>query len=565
MSTSLSTMTINMLPVMRELFQLQQSSSYPISSDNASHFGISSLSLSATGSSYSYSSNRTSPSLAFTPLTSLNYSALVQKVRAILDSGHTPEAYTDKLIRPFYNKLVLMQATGFASQLRGPNKAPIESIAHAILQNFGDTTGEKVPRKNTEAIREVISDLYQKFLHTTCSHTPSAPCLQGPSPVPNWSQEDLSTYPQKTLGSFGVGVSTVNIPFRYATKSAITWGCLGHEVAGHDILGAYPNARNELQRSVTAALRNNQLSDTAFYWSNWFDETASDVLGVLNMGPAAAFSLIAFLRSLGAQNEDDFKLSARGYINDEHPIDLLRGFLVAYVVQAMPVDRFSKGAEYAQLVMREVEKDATGINNLKFNTIVLGELNHLKDLLGDFLKKQRLQLEYPSSWDEPMQTAIALINNEKLKDPFTKFLASEGLPQTRKSARLTENIHKMSMLHIPLVLDDFKRSAKIVAQTIMNQPLQALGGLSLSNIRCWNNGDEKIQVAFKKVLSGIEKIGNYSEGYFAAHVVSAAVIESISDTRSTPITQEKLEKVFGRMVSVLQSMHTTNPEWQQES
>jgi len=79
------------------------------------------------------------------------------------------------------------------------------------------------------------------------------------------------------------------------------------------------------------------------------------------MGPAAAFSLIGFLRALGKKQGEGFKLSHEGYAGDEHPVDLARGFLVAYAVQSIPNSRPAKASQYTQQLIQEVENDAKAL------------------------------------------------------------------------------------------------------------------------------------------------------------------------------------------------------------
>lgn len=519
----------------------------------------------------SASSSSTKPSskplfqpIAFTTLTPEYYDTLVQQIATISKLENIPTIYLEELITPFLNTLRSLGKAGFSKQLveskaEGNKETLIQHIAHAILQNFGDFNGETVARRNTEALREVISDLYQKFLKENCLLGNSKSCLIVPSPVPNWIEGGLSTFP-KGLASLGANVSIVNVPFRYATKSAISWGCLGHEVAGHDILGAYPGALEELQTAVTGALEKAELDDTALYWSGWMEEATADVLAVLNMGPAAAFSLIGLLRT-PTNNGKNFKLSAQTEVEngkmDEHPVDLIRGFLVAYAAQLISL-------AYTDQIMEEVKKDAEGIDKITWHFSVIEEKEKLANILSKFCRIHQVRIPYPNNSKE---SARWFIGSSKLSNKFIKTLDSKGLIQI-KEAEIPKNINKAKTLqwarNIPL--EKFKTSAKVVVKIIMNSKLKALGNRSFSEIRCWNNNDEKICKVFQQLMKvdiddENDPVASYKEGYFAAHVVSAAVMESITE-QEEKITDAKLARVFNRMISILKTMHTTNPAWQ---
>jgi len=99
---------------------------------------------------------------------------------------------------------------------------------------------------------------------------------------------------KKLCRSLGVNASIVNVPSRYAKAATLAWGCLPHEVAGHDLLAAYPGALDELLGRVKTVLNENGLSHTVKYWERWFEEATADVLGVLNMGPAPLLLWLVF-------------------------------------------------------------------------------------------------------------------------------------------------------------------------------------------------------------------------------------------------------------------------------
>ncbi len=278
------------------------------------------------------------------------------------------------------------------------------------------------------------------------------------------------------------------------------------------------------------------------------------------MGPAAAFSLIGFLRAL---NEDQsWKLSSRGYVRDEHPIGLVRGYLVAYAVEFLVSSgRFTDTLGYVKGIMSEVEEDATGLSEVKWNTIVFGDINKLDELVRKFRDLRWT----PNPPEGSIGFARRWIGNPNTREEFINFLISQNLPQTRKAAAKTEKLRTMEKSGVAASLDHFKLSARFFAQTVIKSKLQALGNRSFSDIRSWSNRDEEISQVFRfllKINPDIDPVAVYKEGFLAAHVVSAAVMDSIMEQEGEDLTEAKLHRIFQRMTTILQEMNSTNSEWQ---
>ncbi len=171
-------------------------------------------------------------------------------------------------------------------------------IAQAILQN-----GEGYEAKATDAFQEVISDLYDGFLSAADRQGVKEPDYEKIAPLVKWGNPDSGpyTWPADATRSFGLDVAIVNLPPANARRGLCAYAALGHESGGHDILHADEGLLRELGQRVRAALVAAKLpADLATYWSSRIDETASDVLGVLNLGPAAAVGLIAYFRGIRA-------------------------------------------------------------------------------------------------------------------------------------------------------------------------------------------------------------------------------------------------------------------------
>ena len=102
------------------------------------------------------------------------------------------------------------------------------------------------------------------------------------------------TWPVDAAETFDVKCGIVSLPPAHARRDVLAWATLGHETAGHDILGADGGLPEELSNKVLMALEKESMpAGLDEYWASRIDETASDVMSILNMGPAAAIGLIA--------------------------------------------------------------------------------------------------------------------------------------------------------------------------------------------------------------------------------------------------------------------------------
>jgi hypothetical protein len=151
----------------------------------------------------------------------------------------------------------------------------------------------------------------------------------------------------------------VNLPPANAHRGLFAWAALGHETAGHDILHADDGLQDEMSRQVRAAIAAAGLGGgLADYWSQRIDETASDVMGILNMGPAAGIGLVVYFRGLNAAFTGDATLRNDGPSDDPHPADILRGFLAAAAVRLLS---FDGAVAWAEAIEQQTEKDVRQI------------------------------------------------------------------------------------------------------------------------------------------------------------------------------------------------------------
>jgi len=266
-----------------------------------------------------------------------------------------PPLYRETFFDPFVATINGLGPAGFQDVLlNSPNAAMLMmDAAHAILQN-----GEGYQKVALDAFQEVVSDLYDGFLSAEDRAGVKAPDRGVIPPLVKFGNPEFGpyTWPIEATASFaltqgaGLGAGIVNLPPANGRMGLLAWAALGHETGGHDILSADTGLKSELTRAVEKALVDAGLPDLGSYWSERIDETASDVLGILNMGPVAGMGLIAFFRGLSR----DGRLRNNGPSSDSHPADILRGFLAAATVRLLS---FDDSESWADLILGETQAD----------------------------------------------------------------------------------------------------------------------------------------------------------------------------------------------------------------
>jgi phosphoglycolate phosphatase-like HAD superfamily hydrolase len=289
----------------------------------------------------------------------LDFAKLVQRLEAAKLS--LPPLYRQNCADPFIAKLEGLGARNFDTMIKRDPEREKEAgltidIAQAILQN-----GEGFEELATDAFEEVASDLYDGFLSAEDRAGIKKPDNAVLAPLVKWGYPDSGpyTWPVDSTRKFRVEAAIVNLPPSNARRGLMAWTSLSHEAAGHDILHADRGLQAEYKRKVAAALRAAKVgAGLDEYWSERIDETASDVMGILNMGPAAAIGTLVFFRGWNAADLGTATLSNVGALDDPHPADVLRGFLAASTVRLLS---FAGAPDWADLIERETENDVTEI------------------------------------------------------------------------------------------------------------------------------------------------------------------------------------------------------------
>jgi hypothetical protein len=306
----------------------------------------------------------------------INYFNTKQKLLSYIYEGYTvlPLVYHKTFLDPlkdiatnYYEEL-----TGYIKRYPEANAGPFREWLDSIYQHKSGYL-----RKYTRAFEESIADLYDGFLSMEERINIKPPDYEKFSPLVRWGGRDAGPYTYPATGPFTfpdtpeMNMSVVSMPPAYAKNIAL-WSAIGHETGGHDVLHADEGLLNELEDVVVEQIMKDdklkghqvkyngrQLSLAEFgarYWKYTMDETASDVCGLLNLGPAAGIGLAVLLISIIEKRTGKRNLVSSGPISDVHPIHAVRVLLAADVIRNIPDLDASAASSWSDALERIVDK-----------------------------------------------------------------------------------------------------------------------------------------------------------------------------------------------------------------
>jgi len=299
-----------------------------------------------------------------------------------------PPIYQEAVFEPFVKILNDLGEEGFNELQRSGNNAIdlLFDIAQAILQN-----GEGYKEKATDAFQEVVSDLYDGFLSAEDRLRVKSPDRSIIAPLVKWGNPNSGpyTWPADVTGSiFKLQTGVVSLPPANAEQGLLAWSALGHETGGHDILHADIGLLEELAQAVRTELtKQNFKQGLPEYWASRIDETASDVLGILNMGPAAGIGLIGYFRGLNAAFIGKPILRNSGSKTDPHPIDILRGYLASSTVKLLS---FNGASDWSEVIEAETNKD---LSEIRFGEVKISpeDAKNSANIVASVIAKTKLE------------------------------------------------------------------------------------------------------------------------------------------------------------------------------
>lgn len=253
--------------------------------------------------------------------------------------------YVDPLLAQLPHALLLLEQQGDPEL----TQAITETLAGAVYDH--ETAEIAAPLHRFLA---VISNFYRSFLSAKRRARADLPLREFVPPLAMFQHSGRRgpfTLTVPTVDRLcGGGVGVVSLPSTYR-QHPILWASLAHETGGHDVLHADPGLLDELATGVGAFFGGGSSFDPdhltgaqllSILWSWWIDEAASDVYGLLNIGPTFGLNLIAFFAALIARGHglDQPTLRTGSGTNptdllDSHPIDILRPHLAIGVIQSL--------------------------------------------------------------------------------------------------------------------------------------------------------------------------------------------------------------------------------------
>ncbi|MES2125877.1 MAG: HAD family hydrolase [Pseudomonadota bacterium] len=310
-----------------------------------------------------------------------------------------PALYREHFAEPFIARLNELGPTEFVAVLQRDPSHEREAgllldICQAIFQH-----GSASKNAASRAFQEVVSDLYDGLFGAATRTGVKLPDITAPAPLVKWGnpQSGPYTWPINSTSIYGAGAAVVNMPPANARLGLCAWPALPHETAGHDFLHADAGLQEEVAGNVYSALRNAKIgAGLPDYWAKRIDETASDVLGILNMGPAAAIGLVAYFKGMNDYYGHGPTLRNEGPADDPHPADILRGFLAAKTVSLLS---FDGAAAWAELLEQQTHKEVS--------TIVIG---------GVAISEERAKLSCEIVAKAICATRLQSLNNHMLLD-----------------------------------------------------------------------------------------------------------------------------------------------------
>jgi hypothetical protein len=240
-------------------------------------------------------------------------------------------------------------------------------------------------RQATHAFEESIADLYDGFLSMEERRRIKPPDYQTVSPLVLWGGPEAGPYTipadPEFVTKLGINMSVVSMPPAYS-ENIVLWSAIGHETGGHDILHADEGLLSEIGHRVEQEILKNKNESSlrgeevtvngrkmpaaefaASYWKMTIDETASDICGLLNLGPAAGIGIAALLIPIRGG-----KLISEGWYDDVHPIDALRVLLAADVVRDIRELDINIANAWGEALERIVDKYITNKNEFSLVT-----------------------------------------------------------------------------------------------------------------------------------------------------------------------------------------------------
>ena len=252
-----------------------------------------------------------------------------------------PLAYRDAYVTPLLDQLDMVVRA---------DAVTVETLTGAVYDH-----DVAAVRPELNQFLAVVSNLYRSFLSARKRVDADVPLRAQLPPLATFLHiADMGPFTitaDQMQQGIGSSVGIVSLPSVYRDQP-ILWASLAHETGGHDVLHADPDLLPELSTEVQKLFPGGPIGPggqvslqrlLGLLWSYWMDEAASDIYGVLNIGPTFGLNLAAYFAALRAIRNPSptpalqtFSGHPRGSLDlDPHPTDILRLDLIRGAVDSL--------------------------------------------------------------------------------------------------------------------------------------------------------------------------------------------------------------------------------------
>ena len=153
----------------------------------------------------------------------------------------------------------------------------------------------------------------------------------------------------------------------------ILWGLVGHEGGGHYVLTADDKVIPELHKCCYEMMLRTFQGETghalAALWRYWTEEAASDVCGVLHLGPSAGIGALSWytaLFPLAWKGKFDDRLTGAYSPNNWHPVSIVIPDLLRGAIEQLSGLAPSRRSRYEEQMLEIAEAHSEKISEVRF-------------------------------------------------------------------------------------------------------------------------------------------------------------------------------------------------------
>jgi hypothetical protein len=485
-----------------------------------------------------------------------------QGVRILAEKLQSARSYLPLPYQEAYAKPLLEHLDHVVrfSDTRGNLHDIAEALAGAVVGHAPPSDAKNdVGREMRSAHRRflaVASNFYRSFLTADKRDAANVPranyCLPPlvafhprllPRPIP-WPAAINAPTTRSLCGS---DVAVIVMPATYY-QDPLAWVGLAHEVGGHGVLGADPDLLPDLAAGIRALFGGGPLppgedpvtenQKLGLLWSYWIEEATSDVYGLLNVGPAFALNLAAFL---AAQ-----RWAAAGLNHRETPT----------LAVTTPGDTLtvSKAVQEQQAVT-DLEEHPTDLLRLH---LAIGVIENLVGLSPKKVKAYVKAVEQVSAlcrkeaWDD-----------DSGEDPGDDTSAPASPPPKSREphkivirGRVEIDRDRWVSLNVPLSVKDALESARRVGAFIASTRLGALENHTIQDIETWDEADEQTALSIRDALRAGKKIDRLGDD---AQLLAGATLAALTQPPNSKSSFEWYRSINQDLAAALDFSYRGDP------